>query len=207
MMISYVIPLYCEDQFVGVVGMDFDYTVLIKKVHNIKIYENGFAHLELDGVDIHNGTDTVIVIDVLSGIGIVALQKEMTVLEIVLDDPMYDHPAVEVVRDDISDLHIIELIDVKMLDGYQTVHWNDGNLEIRLLSVHGIGDDDAEICATGVQGLPVDLIESYGHQDNQHYHRQYDRQAGPFLIPIIFPLTEHRRHLNILLFYSLPRFF
>ena len=58
MMISYVIPLYCEDQFVGVVGMDFDYTVLIKKVHNIKIYENGFAHLELDGVDIHNGTDT-----------------------------------------------------------------------------------------------------------------------------------------------------
>ena len=52
-MISYVVPLYCEEEFVGIVGMDFDYTVLIEKVHNIKIYENGFAHLELDGVPIH----------------------------------------------------------------------------------------------------------------------------------------------------------
>lgn len=57
MMISYVVPLYCEGQFVGVVGMDFDYTVLYDKVHKVKIYENGFAHLEVDGVNIHNNDD------------------------------------------------------------------------------------------------------------------------------------------------------
>ena len=42
-MISYVIPLYHEEQFFGVVGMDFDYTVLEQRVRNVKIYENGFA--------------------------------------------------------------------------------------------------------------------------------------------------------------------
>ena len=57
LMISYVIPLYLENQFVGVVGMDFDYTVLTKQIHEIKIYENGFAHLELDGVVVHNGKE------------------------------------------------------------------------------------------------------------------------------------------------------
>ena len=52
-MISYVVPLYCENQFIGVVGMDFDYTVLIDRVHEIKIYKNGFAHLESDDTIIH----------------------------------------------------------------------------------------------------------------------------------------------------------
>lgn len=61
-MVSYVVPLYCENQFIGVVGMDFDYTVLVDRVHEIKIYENGFAHLESDGMIIHRdsyevGTD------------------------------------------------------------------------------------------------------------------------------------------------------
>lgn len=51
-MISYVIPLYYEKRFVGVVGMDFDYTILTDKVRDIKTYENGFAHLQLDGADI-----------------------------------------------------------------------------------------------------------------------------------------------------------
>ena len=54
LMISYVVPLYYNDEFFGVVGMDFDYTVLTDRVHNIKIYENGFAHLEFDGADIFN---------------------------------------------------------------------------------------------------------------------------------------------------------
>ena len=55
LMISFVIPMYYEDLFLGVIGMDFDYTVLMDKVHEIKIYENGFAHLESDGVLIdHN---------------------------------------------------------------------------------------------------------------------------------------------------------
>ena len=31
LMISYTVPLYCDNQFIGVVGMDFDYTVLTKK--------------------------------------------------------------------------------------------------------------------------------------------------------------------------------
>ena len=49
LMISYVVPMYLDDQFIGVVGMDFDYTVLTDKVHEIRIYENGYAHLEMDG--------------------------------------------------------------------------------------------------------------------------------------------------------------
>lgn len=53
-MISYVVPLYHNDSFIGVVGMDFDYTVLTERVHNIKIYENGFAHLEFEGAAIYN---------------------------------------------------------------------------------------------------------------------------------------------------------
>ena len=58
LMISYVVPMYCDDEFIGVVGMDFDYTVLTDKVHNIKIYENGFAHLEFDGAAIYNSEHT-----------------------------------------------------------------------------------------------------------------------------------------------------
>lgn len=57
--ISYVVPLYYDDLFIGVVGMDFDYTVLTKRIREIKIYENGFAHLELDNVIIHDGTENL----------------------------------------------------------------------------------------------------------------------------------------------------
>ena len=60
-MISYVVPLFYEDEFFGVVGMDFDYTVLTDKIHTMKIYENGFAHLEYEGEVIHdeyNSDDT-----------------------------------------------------------------------------------------------------------------------------------------------------
>lgn len=49
LMISYVIPMYYGEKFIGVVGMDFDYTVLEDQVQEIKIYDNGFAHLEIDG--------------------------------------------------------------------------------------------------------------------------------------------------------------
>ena len=52
-MISYVVPLFYNNEFFGVVGMDFDYTVLTDKIHEMKIYENGFAHLEFDGEVIH----------------------------------------------------------------------------------------------------------------------------------------------------------
>ena len=49
LMISYVIPMYFGDRFIGVVGMDFDFVVLEEQVHGIEIYENGFAHLEMNG--------------------------------------------------------------------------------------------------------------------------------------------------------------
>ena len=54
LMISYVVPMYFENEFIGIVGMDFDYTVLTDKVHEIKIYKNGFAHLEFEGADVYN---------------------------------------------------------------------------------------------------------------------------------------------------------
>ena len=57
-MISYVIPMYHEEKFIGIVGMDFDYTVLEERVQEIKIYENGFAHLEIDGAVIDTGDGT-----------------------------------------------------------------------------------------------------------------------------------------------------
>ena len=55
LMISYVIPMYFEDTFIGVVGMDFDYMVLAERVHGITVYENGFAHLGRDGVIVCGG--------------------------------------------------------------------------------------------------------------------------------------------------------
>lgn len=63
LMISYVVPLYHENSFIGIVGMDFDYTVLTQIVQKIKIYENGFAHLELNDVVIHDGTEAINAID------------------------------------------------------------------------------------------------------------------------------------------------
>lgn len=57
MMFSYVVPLYCENRFIGVVGMDFDYTVLNEKVNQIKLYDHGFAHLSFDGTPIYYNTN------------------------------------------------------------------------------------------------------------------------------------------------------
>ena len=54
-MISYVIPMYFEDKFIGIVGMDFDYLILSDQIHKIELYENGFAHLEMDGETICTG--------------------------------------------------------------------------------------------------------------------------------------------------------
>ena len=54
MMISYVVPMYYDNEFIGIVGMDFDYRVLTDKVHKIKIYQNGIAHLDFEGADLYN---------------------------------------------------------------------------------------------------------------------------------------------------------
>ena len=53
LMISYVVPLFYDNEFFGIVGMDFDYTILTDKIHKMEIYENGFAHLEYEGNVIH----------------------------------------------------------------------------------------------------------------------------------------------------------
>ena len=54
LMISYVVPMYFDGNFIGVVGMDFDYGILAENVHSITVYEHGFAHLESDGVVLCN---------------------------------------------------------------------------------------------------------------------------------------------------------
>ena len=59
LMISFVVPLYHEQSFIGVVGMDFDYTILTEIVQNIKIYENGFARLELNNTITPDGTENI----------------------------------------------------------------------------------------------------------------------------------------------------
>ena len=43
--ISYNIPIYYRGQFVGVVGIEIDYTVLAEQVQSIRLYENGYAFL------------------------------------------------------------------------------------------------------------------------------------------------------------------
>jgi diguanylate cyclase (GGDEF)-like protein len=43
--ITYVMPIYMSDTFVGVVSIDFDYHSLRYKVDEISTYENGFAFL------------------------------------------------------------------------------------------------------------------------------------------------------------------
>ncbi len=59
LMISYVIPMYFGEKFIGVVGMDFDYMVLSDMVYEIELYENGFAYLESDGVAFYNDNHEV----------------------------------------------------------------------------------------------------------------------------------------------------
>lgn len=44
-MISYVIPFYANDVFMGVVGMDIDFSVLQTIVEETTVYENGYAYL------------------------------------------------------------------------------------------------------------------------------------------------------------------
>lgn len=45
MMISYVIPLYVENEIVGVVGMDIDFTMIEELVGDIRAYDSGYAFL------------------------------------------------------------------------------------------------------------------------------------------------------------------
>ncbi|MBO4539445.1 MAG: diguanylate cyclase [Clostridia bacterium] len=43
--ISYNVPIYREDLFIGVVGIEIDYSTMAEQVDNIKLYNNGYAFI------------------------------------------------------------------------------------------------------------------------------------------------------------------
>lgn len=43
--LSYNIPIYWRDQFVGVVGIEIDYSTMADQVSNIRLYDNGYAFI------------------------------------------------------------------------------------------------------------------------------------------------------------------
>lgn len=48
--ISYDAPIYYKDQFIGVVGIELDYSAMAKEVDSIRFYDNGYAFLsDADG--------------------------------------------------------------------------------------------------------------------------------------------------------------
>ncbi len=47
-MISYVVPIFCNGELLGIVGMDIDFTMLQNLVDSIKVYDTGFAYLADD---------------------------------------------------------------------------------------------------------------------------------------------------------------
>ncbi len=54
-MISYVVPIYKADTFIGVIGMDIGYKTLVSQIDSIKIYETGYACLvDAEGVVIYH---------------------------------------------------------------------------------------------------------------------------------------------------------
>ncbi|MBR1439921.1 MAG: diguanylate cyclase [Lachnospiraceae bacterium] len=44
-LISYVRPLYEDDQFLGIAGMDIDFSKIVATISDIKVYETGYAYL------------------------------------------------------------------------------------------------------------------------------------------------------------------
>ena len=48
--ISYNVPIYYREQFVGVIGIEIDYTTMAEQIDNIKLHHNGYAFLsDADG--------------------------------------------------------------------------------------------------------------------------------------------------------------
>ncbi len=43
--ISYNVPIYWRGEFVGVVGIEIDYTTMAEQVESIRLYDNGYAYL------------------------------------------------------------------------------------------------------------------------------------------------------------------
>lgn len=45
LVISYNVPIYFKEQFVGVVGIEIDYSTMAEQVDSIRLYKNGYAFL------------------------------------------------------------------------------------------------------------------------------------------------------------------
>lgn len=43
--LSYNVPVYYKGQFIGVIGIELDYSMMAEEVNNITLYENGYAFL------------------------------------------------------------------------------------------------------------------------------------------------------------------
>ena len=53
--ISYNVPVYFGEQFVGVIGIELDYSAMAAQVNNITLYENGYAFItDVDGVIVYH---------------------------------------------------------------------------------------------------------------------------------------------------------
>ncbi|MBQ7623992.1 MAG: cache and HAMP domain-containing protein, partial [Clostridia bacterium] len=50
--LSYNVPVYKDDTFVGVIGIEIDYGTIAETVDNIELYENGYAFINDDEGDI-----------------------------------------------------------------------------------------------------------------------------------------------------------
>ena len=46
--ISYNVPVYFENNFVGVIGIEIDYSTMAQQVNNISLYKNGYAFISDD---------------------------------------------------------------------------------------------------------------------------------------------------------------
>ena len=59
--VSYNVPVYWNEQFVGVIGIEIDYDILAQEVENIKIFETGYAFIldEDSNVFYHPQMDSV----------------------------------------------------------------------------------------------------------------------------------------------------
>lgn len=59
-MISYVIPVYKDNETIGVVGMDIDFELIGKYIDNIRVYKNGYSFLfDDDGSIFHHGNANI----------------------------------------------------------------------------------------------------------------------------------------------------
>ena len=66
--ISYNVPIYWKTQFVGVIGIEIDYSTMAEQVDSIRLYNNGYAFLcdEAGNIFFHPRIDTAMLTDAAS---------------------------------------------------------------------------------------------------------------------------------------------